>query len=165
MTFQFHTCCQSDALKNKTLHFSQVSTLLSRSLAYFHVSHVLLASLSPPLSPLSVRLLVFHTQQLPRPYCTMCAISEWRLLLIQAASEARPQLANCGSIVVALMHGGVLELAPKRENHGEKMTGERESTMARLRLFQSHMCHSSNQSEIGFSRCSLFLRRRVLRVS
>lgn len=40
------------------------------------------------------------------------------------------------------MHGEVLELAPKRENHREKMTGEKESTMAQLRLFQLHMCHS-----------------------
>lgn len=47
------------------------------------------------------------------------------------------------------MHGEVLELAPQRENHREKMTGEKEAAMAQLRLFQLHMCHSSNQSEIA----------------
>lgn len=93
MTFQFHTCRQSNALKNKTLlHFSQVllcslGLLLPRIFSCLPRFSCLSLSLSPSVSSLSVRLLVFRTQQLPCPYCTMCAISEWSLLLVQPAWE------------------------------------------------------------------------------
>lgn len=94
MTFQFHTCCQSNAIKKKTLlHFSQVplcslAPLLPHIFSCLPRSSRLSRSPSPlPLSPLSVRLLVFRTQQLPCPYCTVCAISEWSCLLVQPACE------------------------------------------------------------------------------
>lgn len=83
--------------KQDTAPFFTGSALLSRSLApslpriFSCLPRSFLASLflSLPLSPLSVRLLVFRTQQLPCPYCTVCAISEWSLLLMQPACELR----------------------------------------------------------------------------
>lgn len=81
--------------KQDTAAFFTGSALLSRSLAPSHIFmsptffSPLSFSLSLPLSPLSVRLLVFRTQQLPCPYCTVCAISEWSLLLVQPACELR----------------------------------------------------------------------------
>lgn len=131
MTFQFHTCCQSNAIKKKRhCCIFTGSALLSCSLA---PSHIFMSptffspvsfSLSLPLSPLSVRLLVFRTQQLPCPYCTVCAISEWSCLLVQPAcvsfAEARPQLADCGCTVAMLVHRETLELAPEREREVER---------------------------------------------
>lgn len=78
--------------KQDTAPFFTGSALLSCSLApriFSCLPRSFLASLSLflPLSPLSVRLLVFRTQQLPCPYCTVCAISEWSLLLMQPACE------------------------------------------------------------------------------
>lgn len=85
--------------KQDTAAFFTGSALLSRSFAPSHIfmsptffsplSFPLPLSLPLPLSPLSVRLLVFRTQQLPCPYCTVCAISEWSLLLVQPACELR----------------------------------------------------------------------------
>lgn len=81
--------------KQDTAAFFTGSALLSRSLAPSHIFmsptffSPLSLSLFLPLSLLSVRLLVFRTQQLPCPYCTVCAISEWSLLLVQPACELR----------------------------------------------------------------------------
>lgn len=101
MTFQFHTCCQSNALKNKTLHFSQVSTLLSRSLAYFHVSHVLLASLSLPLCLHSLSVCLSFTLSSCRVHTVLCVLflNEDFFSSRQPLSSAvaRPQLANLWS--------------------------------------------------------------------
>lgn len=121
MTSQFHTSRQSNALKNKTLlHFSQV-LLCSLACSHIFMSPTLFSPPVPslPLSPLSVRLLVFRTQQLPCPYCTECAICEWSLLLVQPArepfAETRPQVADCGCAVAMLVHREGPELAPERE--------------------------------------------------
>lgn len=73
-----------------------------------------------------------------------------------SSAAARPHLADCGSVVVTLIRGEVLELAPKRERITEqKMTGEKESATAQPRLLSLHVCRGSNSREIGFSCFSL----------
>lgn len=97
---------------------------LTCSLAYFHVSHVLLASLSPPsVSSLCPSACLSHSAAAVSILYSVCYF--WMKPSSRAASlwsfaEARPQLADCGSIVAMLIHRESLELAPKRERNGEK---------------------------------------------
>lgn len=147
MTFQFHTCRQSNALKNKTLHFSQVYTLLSLPCIFSCLPRS--SRLSLPLCLHSLSVCLSFTLSSCHVHTVLCVLflNEDFFSYRQPVSsaEARPQLANCGSIVVMLIHGKVLELAPKRERITEnKMTGENDYRMAQLTVLWLHMCCSSN---------------------
>lgn len=95
--------------RKNTAAFFTGSALLSSSLAPSHIFmsptffSPLSFSLVLPLSPLSVRLLVFRTQQLPCPYSTVCAISEWSCLQVQPAHGLRWSLTTTSWL---WLHGG-----------------------------------------------------------
>lgn len=122
--------------KQDTAAFFTGSALLSRSLAPSHIFmsptffSPLSFSLSLPLSPLSVRLLVFRTQQLPCPYCTVCAISEWSLLLVQPACELRSSQTTTSWL---WLYGGHAHtqwkpgVAPERERETERKRWDRKT--------------------------------------
>lgn len=129
MTFQFHTCRQSNALKNKTLlHFSQVllcslALLLPRIFSCLPRSSCLSLALSLPLSPLSLSVCLSFALSSCRVHTVQCVLflNEAFFLCSQPESfaEARPQLAECGCTVAALVHRESPELAPERERETE----------------------------------------------
>lgn len=126
MTFQFHTCRQSNALKNKTLlHFSQVllcslTPLLPRIFSCLPRS----SRLSLPLCLLSLSVCLSFALSSCRVHTVQCVLflNEAFFSCSQPVSfaETRPQLADCGSIVAMLIRRESLELAPKRERNREK---------------------------------------------
>lgn len=134
MTFQFHTCRQSNALKNKTLlHFSQV---LLCSLAPLHIfmSPTFFSPL-PFSLPLSLCLLSLSV-------CLSFALNSCRVHTVQCVlflneaffscsqpvsfAEARPQLADCGCMVAMLTHRESPELAPERRERGREWWREKQ---------------------------------------
>lgn len=131
----------SNALKEKKtlLHFSQV-LLCSLALTYFHVFHIFLASL--PLSPLSIRLLVFSTHQLLCPYCTVWAISEWSHLLVQPAHELSWNRTTASRLWLYAGYACTQstqsqKLAPVRET--PRKIRQKNITVAQWRLLQLQM--------------------------
>lgn len=123
MTFQFHTCRQSNALKSKTLlHFSQV-LLCSLAPSHIFMSPTFFSPLSLPLCLRSLSVCLSFALSSCRVHTVQCVLflNEAFFSCSQPASlaEARPQLADCGSIVPVLIHRESMELAPKRERNGE----------------------------------------------
>lgn len=145
MTFQFHTCRQSNALKNKTLlHFSQVllcslAPLLPHIFSCLPRSSRLSLSLSPSLCLLSLSVCLSFALSSCRVHTVQCVLflNEAFFSCSQPVSfaEARPQLADCGCTVAMLIHRESLELAPEREREKQRERDEREKhTVAQERL-------------------------------
>lgn len=141
MTFQFHTCRQSNALKkNKTLlHFSQVllcslAHLLPRIFSCLPRSSRL--SLSPSVSSLCPSACLSHSAAAVSILYSVCYF--WMKPFSPCSqpvsfAEVRPQLADCGSIVAVLIHRESLDLAPKKEK-------TEKHTVAQERLLKLQMC-------------------------
>lgn len=137
MTSQFHTCCQSNAIKKKKtlLHFSQVllcslAPLLPHIFSCLPRSSRLSLPLSPSVSSLCPSACLSHSAAAVSILYSVCYF--WMKLSSRAASlwaslEARPQLADCGCMVAMLIHSETLQLAPERERERNRKRGDRKT--------------------------------------
>lgn len=176
MTFQFHTCRQSNALKNKTLlHFSQVllcslAPLLPRIFSCLPRSSRLSFSLSLSLCLLSLSVCLSFALSSCRVHTVQCVLflNEAFFSCSQPVSfaEARPQLADCGWTVAMLIHRENPELAPERERETERKRWDRKTYSGTVEVIVAKdvlWLENKEQIQIGFSYFSLFfLWRRAL---